>query len=152
MIPLGITLLVFFVIGLLLKSKTYFILAIFSWINIYVDKFTTSHDLYLMLTYTSIDFLAALAILFFGDIHKIYQSVLLTLMVFAHCLMEMALVNDYSFFIESNIYTDTITLLLLAQMMGVFYGIDRIFNPVCSPNTDMWETCNTDLLDRKERN
>jgi len=152
MIPLEITLLAFFVIGLLMKSRTYFILAIFAWINIYVDKFTTSHDLYLMLTYSSIDFLAALSILFFGDIHKIYQSVLLTLMVFSHFLMEIALVNDYSFFIESNVYTNTITLLLLSQMMGVFYGVTRIYNPVCSPNTDIWETSNTNLLDSKERN
>lgn len=130
MIHLEITLLIFFAISIALKSRTFFVLALFAWINIYVDKFTTEDDLYLMLTYATVDFICAISILYFGDIQKLYQSSLLAAMILAHTLMEIVLVNDYVSLIESNTYLNTITVLLILQMLGGMYGTDRIYYPL----------------------
>lgn len=81
-----------------------------------------------MFTYASIDFVTCIVILFFGDIHKIYQSVILELMVFCHYLMEIALSNGYIKFVESDIYVNTMMFLLIAQIVGADHGINRILN------------------------
>lgn len=152
MIPLEVTLLIFFVIGLVRKSKTFFILAVFAWLNIYIYPKTSADDLYLMLTYTTVDFCAALVILHFGDIHKLYQTSMLALMILAHCVMEFALITDWVGFIESDIYIHTITALLILQMLWGIYGIDRLHNPIHRSDFNPWQAGNFGLPNHKTSN
>lgn len=152
MIPLEMTLLIFFVIGLIRKSKTFYVLAIFAWLNIYIYPKTTADDLYLMLTYTTVDFFAALAILHFGDIQKLYQTSILALTIVMHLLMEMALIEDWAGFIESGIYIHTITALLILQMLGGSYGINRLSNPLRRSDFDIWATDNLSVPNHKSSN
>ena len=152
MIPLEITLLIFFVIGLVRKSKTFFILALFAWLNIYIYPKTSDDDLYLMLTYTTVDFCAALVILHYGDIQKLYQTFLLALMIITHCIMEFALITDMAGLIESGLYIHTITALLILQMLGGTYGIDRLSSPLRRSDFDTWATDNLGLPNHKTSN
>lgn len=152
MIPLEATLLIFFAMGLMRKSKTFYVLALFAWFNIYIYPKTTADDLYLMLTYTTVDFFAALVVLHFGDIQKFYQTSLLALMILAHLIMEAALIQDWVGFIESGVYIHTITALLILQMLGGFYGTDRIFNPLRCSDFDIWATDNFGVSNHKARN
>lgn len=152
MIPLEVTLLIFFVIGLVRKSKTFFILSVFAWLNIYIYPKTSADDLYLMLTYTTVDFCAALAVLYYGDIQKLYQTTILSLMILTHCVMELALVVDVVWFIESSIYINTITALLILQMLGGIYGIHRLSNPLRSRDFDTWQISDFGLPNHKTSN
>lgn len=152
MIPLDVTLLIFFAIGLVRKSKTFYILALFAWLNIYIYPKTSSNDLYLMLTYTTVDFCAALAILYLGDIQKLYQTSMLALMILAHCVMEFALIIDWVWFIESNVYINAITALLILQMLWGIYGIDRLSNPLHRSDFDTWQAGNFGLPNHKTSN
>lgn len=152
MIPLEVTLLIFFVIGLVRKSKTFYILAVFAWLNIYIYPKTSSDDLYLMYTYATVDFCAALVILYFGDIQKLYQTSMLALMILAHCVMEFALITDWVGFIESDIYIHTITALLILQMLWGIYGLDRLHNPIHRSDFDTWQAGNFGLPNHKTSN
>jgi len=149
MIPLELTLLVFFVLGVILKSRTYFILAVFAWINIYADKFTSSEDIYLMLTYASIDFSCALAIIYLGDIQKLYQTSMLAMMVLAHSFMELSLINDSVWIIESNLYINVIMVLLVMQMLGGIYGRDRISKTLLRHSHNPFATNSFGLFNHK---
>ena len=125
MIPIWITALAFLSVAYLTRSRTYAVLALSSIFNIYVDHFTRSDDLYLMVTYSSIEFFTCLAILYYGDSHKIYQSIILFMMLCLHFVMEIALDYDYVPFIESGIYTYTMSGLIIAQLIGAGRGMDR---------------------------
>lgn len=125
MIPIWITALAFCSVAYLTKSRTYVVLALSSIINIYIDHFTRSDDLYLMVTYSSIEFFTCLAVIYYGDSHKVYQSILLFLMLCLHFIMEIALDYDYAPFIESGIYTYTMSGLIIAQLIGAGRGMDR---------------------------
>jgi len=126
MIPLWITIFAFCTAAYFTKSLTYAILAFSSIVNLYIDNFTRADDLYLMLTYSSIEFFTCLAVLFYGDIHKIYQSVILTLMLLLHFTMEYALEYDYIGFIESGVYVYAMSGLIIMQLLGASHGMDRI--------------------------
>jgi len=126
MIPLWLTALAFCSIAFLTGARTYAVLAIASMVNIYVDNFTSSTDQYLMVTYSSMEFFTCLAVLYFGDVHKLYQSVILFLMTVLHFVMEAALVFDNVFFIESGIYTYTMSALIILQLWGAGRGLDKI--------------------------
>ena len=115
----------FFILALITRTRTYFILAICAYLNFVVDKFTSENDLYLMVIYSAIDFITCVTILVFGDILKVYQGTILLLMIFAHFMMEIALVNDNVFLIESDIYVYTVSLLIILQMIGARYGVDN---------------------------
>ena len=125
MIPIWLTALAFLSVAYLTKSRTYAVLALSSIFNIYIDHFTRSDDLYLMVTYSSIEFFTCLAVLYYGDSHKIYQSVILFMMLCLHFIMEVALDYDYSSFIESGLYTYTMSGLIIAQLIGAGRGMDR---------------------------
>lgn len=135
MIPIEITFIAFLFLAAITASRTYFILATFSLINIYIYPYTSSEDINLLDIYATIDFFACVAVLLFGDIHKIYQSVILALMVLCHGMMEQALYFDFYYDATSNIYESMIAALLIAQMMGVFRGTDYLSNP----RFDIWK-------------
>lgn len=130
MIPIELTFIAFFALAIYTSSRTYFILALFSLLNVYVYPYTSSSDVSLLDIYASIDFFTCVAVLLFGDIHKVYQSIILTVMVLLHGLMEFALQADFYYEVTTNLYINAITALLIAQMMGVFRGSDRIYNPI----------------------
>lgn len=127
MIPLLITVIAFCAVAHLTKSITYSILALAYSFNAYLDNFTRADDSSLMVIYSSLDFATCLAIMYFGDIHKLYQSALLFAMLALHFAMEAALVYDYVPFIESGIYTYTMTGLIIAQLMGASRGMDKLY-------------------------
>lgn len=129
MIPLLITVMAFCAVAYLTKSITYSILALAYSFNAYLDNFTRADDPSLMVIYSSIDFVTCLAIMYLGDIHKLYQSSLLFAMLALHFAMEAALVYDYVPFIESGIYTYTMTGLIIAQLMGASRGTDKLYWP-----------------------
>src|SRR5574343_857575 len=113
MIPLWVTVFAFAAVAYLIQSRTYWVLAVSALVNIYIDQFTNAADPYLMVTYSSIEFCTGMAVIYFGDIHKLYQSIMLSLFLMAHFIMEFALVYDISSIITSNAYTYTISLLIL---------------------------------------
>src|SRR5512146_3196290 len=96
MIPLWATVFAFAAVAYITKSRTYVVLAISSLVNVYVDHFTHPDDQYLLVTYSTIEFCTALAVIYYGDIHKLYQSTMLALFLMAHFIMEMALVYDFT--------------------------------------------------------
>lgn len=151
MIPLGITFLAFFLCAVLTKSRTYALLAIFALLNWQMDAFQHETDRWLVLTYAMLDFMACVAILRWGDTHQVYQTVILALMVFCHYMMELALVMDYVWFIESDIYIQSITGLLLAQFIGGWHGIYRTYHPLHSAYSDFWEACGSNRFNRTSR-
>lgn len=126
MIPLWITIVAFCTAACLTKSTTYAILAFSSIVNLYIDNFTQADDLYLMLTYSSIEFFTAMAVLFYGDIHKIYQSIILTAMVALHFTMETTLEYDYAEFIDSGAYVYIMSGLIIMQLLGAAHGMDKL--------------------------
>ena len=128
MIPIEVTFLAFLALAIITSSKTYFILAAFSFLNIYVYPHTSSEDINLLDIYATIDFFACLAVLLFGDIHRIYQSIILAIMVLCHGMMEQSLYFDFYYDATSTIYESVIAALLIAQMMGVFRGTDYLHN------------------------
>lgn len=128
MISVWIAFSVFLLIAAVSQSRTYFILGVAYFINALVDVFVAPDDRYLMLIYTILDLFSAIIIICFGDIHKIYHSVIFELMIFCHMLMEWALVNDYVVFIESDLYVNTIMFLVLCQILGADHGINRLIN------------------------
>jgi hypothetical protein len=79
-----------------------------------------------MVTYASIEFFTSFGILLFGDIHKLYQSSVLALMLCLHLIMEAALVVDNVWFIESGIYTYGMSLLIIASLMGAGRGTKEL--------------------------
>lgn len=129
MIPIWLTAFAFCSVAYLTGSRTYAVLALSSMVNIYIDHFTLSTDQYLMVTYSAIEFFTCLAVLHFGDSHKIYQSIVLFLMLSLHFSMEVALVTDSVWFIESGIYTYLMSVLIITQLMGAGRGMDTISWP-----------------------
>ena len=127
MIPLWITAFAFCSVAYFTGSRTYIVLALSSIVNIYIDHFTSDTDRFLMVTYSAIEFFTCLSILHFGNCHKIYQSTLLFLMLILHFVMEVALVNDYAWFIESEIYSYLMSGLIIAQLIGAGRGMDSIY-------------------------
>lgn len=135
MIPIELTFLAFLFLAIVTSSRTYFILALFSLLNVCIYPFTSASDTYLLDIYSSIDFACGVAILLFGDIHKIYQSVFLSLMILCNALMEQALQIDFYYDISVGIYENLIAVFLIAQMMGVFRGTDYLHRP----RFNLWE-------------
>ena len=129
MIPLWITVFAFAAVAYITKSRTYGVLAFSALANVYIDHFTHADDQYLMVTYSSIEFFTALAVLYYGDIHKFYQTSILTLMLLAHFFMEYALVYDKIEIIESSIYINTISGLIIAQLIGAGRGLNYSNSP-----------------------
>lgn len=130
MIPVQIAFAIFLLLSVVSKSRTFFILTIAYFLNAIVDVFTSADDAYLMLLYTSMDCFSAIAILYFGDIQKTYHAIIFEMMIFCHLLMELALVNNYVEFIESDLYVNTIMFLVLCQILGADHGINRILNSI----------------------
>lgn len=148
MIPLWITAMAFCAVAYLTNSRTYAVLALSAIVNIYIDHFTLETDQYLMVTYSLIEFFTCLAVFHFGDVHKLYQSIMLALMLVLHFTMEAALVFDYVDFIESGIYTYVMSGLIIAQLIGAGRGMDTL------PWTDSYrrETHYPNLFNHQERN
>ena len=138
MIPIWVTAFAFLAVGYLTKSRTYWVLAFSAFVNIYIDNFTHADDRYLIVTYSAIEFFTALGILYYGDIHTLYQTTALTLMVANHFAMEYALVYDKIAYIESGIYIHIISGLIIAQLIGAGRGLDNITNPY-RPNPDRFK-------------
>jgi hypothetical protein len=82
-----------------------------------------------MAVYSSIEFFTCLAVIFWGDCHKLYQSSLLFMMLCLHFAMEAALTFDSVWFIESEIYTYAMSGLIIAQLIGASRGMDKISRP-----------------------
>lgn len=118
----------FFVFACVVRTRTFIILFIASWINLFVDQFTTEHTEFLMLLYASIDFLTALAILCLGDTRQVYQSLCLFAMVVCHYMLEWDLLFDTSIIYEN--YESVVSFLILMQLVGASCGINRhkVFN------------------------
>lgn len=126
MIPLWGTFFAFAALAYITKSRTYLILAFSALVNVYIDVFTSSEDQYLMLIYSMIEFITALGVLYYGDIHKLYQTTILTMFLMTHFSMEFALIIDNVEFIESNIYTNVISSLIVLQLIGAGRGLDKL--------------------------
>ena len=126
MIPLWLSVFAFCIAGYLTNSRTYSLLALASIANLYIDNFTSADDSYLMVVYSSIDFLTALAVLHLGDIHRFYQSIILGLALIVNFVMEYALVYDKVEYIESGIYIYIISGLIIAQLIGAGRGLNSI--------------------------
>lgn len=146
MIPIEITFLAFLALAILTSSRTYFILALFSLLNIYIYPYTSSEDINLLDIYASVDFFACVAVLLWGDIHKVYQSVILAIMVLCHGIMEQVLYFDFYYDISITIYGSVIAALLIAQMMGVFRGTDYLH----SPRFDIWKVYRSGGFNRNQ--
>lgn len=129
MIPLWVTVFAFTAVAYITKSRTYAVLAFSALVNVYIDHFTHADDLYLMVTYSSIEFFTGLAVLYYGDIHKFYQTSMLTLMLMSHFVMEYALVYDKIAYIESGIYIYIMSGLIIAQLIGAGRGLDNSYSP-----------------------
>lgn len=129
MIPLWVTVFAFAAVAYITKSRTYGVLAFSALANVYIDHFTHADDQYLMVTYSSIEFFTGLAVLYYGDIHKLYQTSILTMMLMAHFFMEYSLVYDRIAFIESGIYIYTISGLIIAQLIGAGRGLNYTHSP-----------------------
>lgn len=113
----------FTVCALIKRKHTYYILAFMSIVNAVLDHWTRADDIYLLVYYSTLDFICFTAILAFGDIHKLRQLSLLAFMVLAHWLMEIALDFDIIPLIESNSYVVTITILTLSQLAGATMNV-----------------------------
>lgn len=148
MIPIELTFVAFLLLAIFTSSRTYFILALFSLLNVCIYPYTSESDQYLLDIYSSVDFAAGVAILLFGDIHKIYQSVFLSLMILCHAIMEQLIQIDFYYNISVGIYENLIALFLLAQMMGVFRGIDSLH----SPRFNLWEIHSFSRFNRNQNN
>jgi len=129
MIPLWVTVFAFLAVAYITKSRTYGVLAFSALVNVYIDHFTHSDDPYLMVVYSSIEFFTGLAVLYYGDIHKLFQTSVLTLLMAVHFTMEYALVYDKIAFIESNAYVYIISGLIIAQLIGAGRGLDNSYSP-----------------------
>ena len=135
MIPVELTFVVFSLLAIFTSSRTYFILALFSLLNVYLFQYTSETDIHLLDTYSTIDFAAGVAIILFGDIHRVYQSFFLALMILCHALMEQALQIDFYYNISVALYENLIAAFLIAQMMGAFRGTNYLH----SPRRDLWK-------------
>lgn len=135
MIPIELTFFAFLLLAIFTSARTYFILALFSLLNVLVAPYTSATDPHLLDVYSSIDFAAGVAVLLFGDIHKIYQATFLSLMILCHAMMEHALQVDFYYYNSVVIYENLIALFLLAQMMGVFRGTNYLHRP----RFNLWE-------------
>lgn len=140
MIPVWLTAIAFCFVAYLTSSRTYLVLALSAIVNCYIDHFTRSDDLYLMVTYSSIEFFTCLGVLYFGDIHKLYQSIILFFMLSLHFVMEAALVYDLVSFIESGFYTYIMMGLIIAQLIGASRGTEQLITLYRSDNhwTPAW--------------
>lgn len=92
-------------------------------VNLAVDQFTTASDSHLMVVYATMDFSTAMAILWFGDKHRIYQSCLLGIMIFYHMLLEVDQIFGTSIIFDW--YEYAISVIILAQLLGAHRGADR---------------------------
>jgi hypothetical protein len=128
MIPPEIQLLALFVVALLTQSRTYTLIAVFSFINLVADQFTTSDYLYLMVVYVAIDYLTAMAILKYGDIDKVKQSLILIGMVMLHVLLEIDQTYETSIVFDWYVYG--VSALILAQIAGARRGMDRNYSTI----------------------
>jgi len=149
MIPVWITAFAFCFVAYLTGSRTYIVLALSSLANVYINHFTRSDDLYLMVTYSSIEFFTCLAVLHFGDWHKLYQSTILFMMLTLHFSMEAALVYDFAEFIESGIYTYIMMGLIIAQLIGASRGTDK-FTTLYQPYSHWPSTMLFDIQDHRK--
>lgn len=126
MIPLWETVFAFALVAYITKFKTYWILTVSALANVYIDQFTRPDDPYLMVTYSSIEFVTCILIIKFGDSNKLYQSIMLFLMLCLHFTMEAALVFDYGVFINSEIYVYAMSGLIVLQLIGDGRGMDKL--------------------------
>jgi hypothetical protein len=126
MIPLWITVFAFASVAYITGARTYKILAFSALVNVYIDTYTSPDDQYLMVVYSSIEFFTALGILYYGDIHKLFQTVILALMLLTHYTMEYALAFDKVEFIDSGAYTYIISALIVSQLIGAGRGLDKL--------------------------
>ena len=126
MIPLFLTVFAFCVMAYLIRSRTYSILAFSAICNLYIDHFTHADDQYLMVTYASIEFFTAFGVLIFGDIHKLYQSSVLAVMLSLHLVGQTSKILDNYYLFESGIYTYGMSLLIIVSLMGAGRGTDKL--------------------------
>lgn len=124
MIPAIIQFSAFFALALMIRSRTYTLLAVFSLVNLAADQFTHSDDLYLMVVYSLIDYITIMALIAFGDIHKMRQVIILALMISLHALLEYDQVFGTNIVFDWYIYG--VSALILAQLAGARGGINRI--------------------------
>lgn len=132
MIPPEIQFFALFAVAVLLQSRTYALIAVFSFINLMADQYTSSGDFYLMLVYSLIDFLTAAAILKYGDIDKVKQCVILAGMVGLHVLLEADQVFGTSVVFDWYVYG--VSALILAQIAGARRGMGRNHSAIHGAN------------------
>jgi len=127
-IPAIIQFAAFFSLALMIRSRTYTLLTVFSFVNLVADQLTNSDGLYLMVVYSLIDYITIMALIAFGDIHRMRQVIILALMISLHALLEY----DQSF--GTNIvfdwYVYGISALILAQLAGARGVINRVDSAV----------------------
>jgi len=148
MIPLWINVFAFYALAFILKSRTYSILAFSAIANLAIDHYTTADSPWLMMVYSDIELVTALLVLKYGDIQKIYQSILLALMLALHFTGQLFIVIDDYYLFESGIYTYVMSLLIIFQLLGAGCGTDKL-NTLHRPNPNRWKTRFPYLSDRK---
>lgn len=124
MIPAIIQFAAFFALAMMIRSRTYTLLAVFSLVNLASDQFTHPDDLYLMVTYSLIDYATIMALLAFGDIHKMRQVIILAAMITLHALLEYDQLFGTNIVFDWYIYG--VSALILAQLAGARGDINRV--------------------------
>jgi len=148
MIPLWINVFAFYAIAFLTKSRTYSVLAFSALCNLVIDHYTSADSQWLMLVYSEIEFFTAVFVLKYGDSQKIYQSIILTLMLMLHFTGQLFIIaDDYTFF-ENGTYTYVMSMLIIFQLLGAGCGTDKL-NTLHRPNPNRWKTRFPYLSDRK---
>jgi len=148
MIPLWINVFAFYAIAFITKSRTFSILAFSALANLAIDRYTSSDSQWLMLIYSEIEFFTAIFVLKYGDIQKIYQSIMLAFMLTLHFTGQLFIVMDDYYIFESGIYTYTMSMLIIFQLLGAGCGTDKL-NTLHRPNPNRWKTRFPYLSDRE---
>jgi hypothetical protein len=148
MISVELVFLAFLFLAIITLSRTYFILSAFSLVNVLIYPFTSESDPHLLDILSSISFATGVAIMLFGDIHKIYQTVIIALTILCLSVMEIVLQSDFYYDISVGIYENLIAAFLIAQMMGVFRGTNYLH----SPRFNLWEIYRTSRFNHHQSN
>lgn len=149
MIDPVVVLLAFFAMALIIPSRTYAILAGFALINLVADQFTRADDISLMVVYSAIDYAAAYAVLKYGDIDKLKQSIILSCMITLHLLLELDQVSGASIVFDWYVYG--ISALILAQILGAKSGVDSVDTTIHRPDFNIADAVKNAVWHRETR-
>lgn len=116
---------------LLERSRTYFILLYASLLNMMIYPFTSEYSVVLE---SSLDVTILLALLLFGDKHRLYQAGLLLIALIFHFRFELD--QTYGTDLILSNYGAVITGITIMQLLGVSHGIFNRLSKYLRRNSD----------------